>query len=140
MCQVGDWVVGGFLVVCGILDWRKRELPVVLLGTMSLTVVTIVCFCGWTPLFSRAVGFLVGISFFFISKWTNQVIGYGDSWIILLLGIYLGSFNALQVLFVGSTLSAFGSLILLWKNRWNRNLRIPFVPFLAIAYLGVLFL
>lgn len=140
MCQIGDWIIGALLVVCGILDWRERELPSILLVAMSLLVVVFLCCCGWTPLFSRVVGLLVGITFFFISKWTNQAVGYGDSWLILLLGVYLGSFRALQILFVGAILSAVGSLVCLWRNRWNRKLRIPFVPFLAMAYLGGLFL
>jgi prepilin signal peptidase PulO-like enzyme (type II secretory pathway) len=75
--------------------------------------------------------------FFFISKFTKEAIGYGDSWLILILGIYLGSFEVLQVLFWATILAAIVALFLLCKKRCKRNITIPFVPYLAVAFLGV---
>ena len=37
----------------------------------------------------RLGGVLIGIVFWLISKYSNETIGYGDSWIISLMGIYL---------------------------------------------------
>lgn len=140
MCEITDWIVWILLVLCGILDWKKREMPVLLLGIMSFTVVICLFCCGWEPVFSKIVGGLMGIMFFLISKLTNEAIGYGDSWLILLLGVYLGSYKALQVLFVAAVISGVCSLFCLWIHGWNRNLKIPFVPFMTLAYLGVMFL
>ena len=42
-------------------------------------------------------GVLIGIVFWLISKYSNETIGYGDSWIISLMGIYLGGICMLDI-------------------------------------------
>ena len=84
-------------------------------------------------------GIGIGILFFIVSKVTKEAIGYGDSWLILLLGLYLGASKVLQLLFAASLGAAVVSLFYLWKYHWKRNATLPFVPFLVLAYLGVMF-
>lgn len=48
--------------------------------------------------------------FLLISKCTRESIGYGDSWLILLLGIQLGYLKAISVLFAASLLAGVASL------------------------------
>lgn len=137
MREIMNWSLGGFLVVCGIRDIWKREIPTWWLVAMSVVVAVFVLAVDRNMFLSRLVGGLLGIFFFFISKWTKEAIGYGDSWLILALGIYLGSYEALQVLFWATVIAAGGALFLLWRKRWKKNITIPFVPYLAVAYIGV---
>lgn len=44
-----------------------------------------------------AGGALMGAIFWLISKYTNQAIGYGDSWLLGNMGIYLGGISMLEV-------------------------------------------
>jgi leader peptidase (prepilin peptidase)/N-methyltransferase len=85
-------------------------------------------------------GGLVGVLFLGISKLSKEAIGYGDSWLIGILGILMGAREMLAVLFIASLLAAAGSLIILWKKRWNKKAAIPFVPFVAVVYLGAILL
>lgn len=138
MCEIADWVILILLTLCAVHDWKKREIPLVLLVIMSIGVSVFVICCHTEPLLSRGIGAFLGIGFFLVSKCTKEAVGYGDSWLILLIGIYLGGLRALQVLFLASVAAGIGSLFCLWKNHWNRNVTIPFVPFMAVAYLGVI--
>ena len=140
MCKIADVILLILLGACALIDWRKRELPLALLLITSVAVVVLFLFCNTESVISRLGGMLIGALFFGISKWTKEAIGYGDSWLILLLGIYLGSRKLLQVLFVASLAAGLCSLFFLWKRRWKRSATIPFVPFLTAAYMGVVFL
>ena len=139
MYKIADWVVFIFLIVIGVIDWRKREIPICMLFFMSLTVLLFAIFCRHVGLSYRLVGALLGVIFFLISKVTKEAVGYGDSWLILLIGIHLGILKALQLLFVASVLSALFAVFYLWKCNWKKSAMLPFAPFLAIAYIGVMF-
>ena len=137
MCEIMNWVLLVLFGICGIRDFRKREIPVWWLVLISVLVVVFILLFDRTRLMARLVGGLLGLFFFFISKCTKEAIGYGDSWLILILGIYLGSFEVLQVLFWATILAAIVALFLLCQKRCKRNITIPFVPYLAVAFLGV---
>lgn len=138
MCEIADVIVFFMLAIAGLMDWKKKELPLWLLIGMSVCVVIFAACCKDTSLGYRLVGATLGVLFFLISKVTKEAVGYGDSWLILLLGVHLGISRALQVLFAASLLSAIFALFYLWVRKWRRNATLPFVPFLAIAYLGVM--
>ena len=58
-------------------------------------------------------GVLIGIVFWLISKYSNETIGYGDSWIISLMGIYLGGICMLEIVVTAFFLQ---DLFLLWES------------------------
>lgn len=140
MCRIVDWTFFALLGAGAIFDWRKKQIPILLLIGMSVLVAGTLFVCNTESVRAKVFGGLLGLLFFLISKCTNQAIGYGDSWIILLLGIHLGIFVTLQILFTASLVAGISSLFFLWKRRWKRYSTLPFVPFLAISYLGVMFL
>lgn len=140
MCQIADWMVLALLVACAICDWKWREIPLYLLIVMSVDVLILAIGCGGLRLGLRLGGALVGVLFFLIGKCTKEAIGYGDSWLMLLLGVYLGAMQLLQLLLIASVVAGIMSLFFLWKKRWKKTVAIPFVPFLVVGYLGVVFL
>lgn len=138
MCGLADWCVFGLLVIAAWIDWKKKEIPVWFLIFMSVVVLGLTAFHKNIGIGYRIWGLCFGIFFLLISKITKQMIGYADSWLILLLGVYQGIFHGLCVLFAASFMAAMCSLVYLWKRRWKRNETLPFIPFLAMAYLGVM--
>jgi len=140
MCRIVDWAFCILLGICTIFDFRKKQIPILLLLGMSGLVVGALIICQTGSVQAKVLGGSLGLFFFLISKCTNEAVGYGDSWIILLLGIHLGSFVLLQILFVASLSAGVCSLFLLWKRKWKRHFTLPFVPYLTIAYMGVMFL
>lgn len=138
MCKIGDLVIFAFLILCSISDLHSKKIPTVLLVVMSV-VVLIFCFilCRKDVL-DVTGGIMIGSLLFLVSKYTKEAIGYGDSWLISLLGVHLGGISLLEVAMTAFFLAGMISLAgLVWKH-WKKTVTIPFVPFLTIAYLGVI--
>lgn len=129
-----------FLFGCACMDLKTRSLPVWVLTLASVSI-GIFRICNWenrTFLWLGGAG--VGIMFFIISKYTGEAIGYGDSWMILLLGVYLGLWNVLWLLSIAFVLSGMVSVLVLGKNKYSHKASFPFIPFLAVSYMGVMYL
>lgn len=90
MRTVGTISIFLFLVVCAAIDLKKRSLPMWLLWAGSLGVLLISLWNTRLNLFSLFQGAVPGIFLGIISWITREAVGYGDVWIITLLGIYLG--------------------------------------------------
>lgn len=129
-----------FLIGCACLDLKMKSLPVWLLMTASVSL-GIYRVCNWEESGALWLGGAgIGILFLIISRLTDEAIGYGDSWMILLLGIYLGLWDILWLLSIAFVLSGMTSVVLLVRNRYSRKLSFPFIPFLALSYAGVMYL
>lgn len=140
MCKISDGIVFLFLLLCSICDIRTKKIPIRLLMAMSLMISVFILVQCNQGIEAMLGGALTGVLFCFISKWSKEAIGYGDSWIILLLGGYLGWKRVFLLLGAAFFFAGIFSLIgIVWK-KWKRSYSIPFAPFLTIAYLGVMFL
>ena len=140
MCKIGTWVIFFLLAICAVVDWKDKRIPVRLLVLMSLVVGVFSLLCQNAGIVSRLFGAGVGVLAFAVSRVTKEALGYGDDWIILILGIYMGGSKILELLLWASLFLGVVSLFFLFKKKWRRDITIPFVPFLGIAYLGVIFL
>ena len=140
MCKIADGIVLLLLVLCSISDWKRKTIPAMLLVVFSVVVCLFSLVCDNVSLRLRIGGFFMGLLFLLISKVTKEAMGYGDSWLILLLGVYMGYLRAIGVLFVASMIAGILSLFFLWRLHWRRTATLPFVPFLSISYLGALLL
>ena len=114
-------------------------------GFASGVVVTANGLCGFflAPLSRKLLeaegvhaGLGCGIVFLMISKWSQEGIGYGDSWMILNMGIFLGIWNLLGMLMLAFLVAAMAAGAGLWSGKWKRTTRMSFYPFLLIGYLG----
>lgn len=138
MCKIADWIVFALLTACSVSDARKKTIPYVLLLDLGIAVIAFSFLCDGIRVSMRVGGAVMGVLFLLISKLSREAIGYGDSWLILILGIHMGSLATLGVLFVAALLAAVASLFFLWKCHWKRQATLPFVPFLTISYLGAI--
>lgn len=129
-----------FLFVCSLVDIRWRALPVWLLscGTISAIVYRVFQWNDQPAVWMG--GALIGCLFLGISKWTKEGLGYGDSWLIVTLGLYLGFWEILWLLCIAFFVAGFVALCYLVKRNYSRTAGIPFVPCLLIGYLGVMYL
>lgn len=134
MCKIAEGIVLTFLIGCSVSDWRRKAISLWCLVLFSIITLCLCVLCQNVNVSQRVSGVVIGLVFFVISKCTKEALGYGDSWIILLLGCWLGGKELLQLLLAASLISAVASLFLLWKRGWKRKETIPFVPFLAMAY------
>ena len=80
-------------------------------------------------------GALVGGIFVGISKLTREAIGYGDSFAIVILGIYLGLWGLLEVLASAFIVLGLVGLFTFVVQKKRGNWSLPFFPFLTAGYL-----
>lgn len=138
MCKIEDLVILIFLILCSISDLHSKKIPTVLLLGMSVVVLLFCLGLCRKDVLDVTGGIVIGILFFLVSKYTKEAIGYGDSWLMSLLGVHLGGIPLLEVSMTAFFLAGMVSLAgLVWKH-WKKTVTIPFVPFLTIAYLGVI--
>ena len=74
-----------------------------------------------------------------LSVLTKEGIGRGDGWFFLVSGIYLGFWKNLLLLW-GSLMLCFPVSLFLFLRGRGKGYRIPFLPFVFLAGLGVLLL
>ena len=131
------------LVLCSlaVIDIRKRRLP--LYAVLLLTVLTVCYRMGFRQyeVGQYIGGAFLGMAFFGISFLTREALGYGDSWMILILGVFLGFGDAAVVLLIAFLIAgiyAGGYLVVKRIRRKTGQQAFPFLPMLAISYLGFL--
>lgn len=133
-----DKLIGiGILAVLAVQDYRKRKLSLVVL---TVLLIAAVCFraYGGESISGWILSILPGVMFFLISYITREGIGYGDSYVILILGVYFGVWDTVGICFVAVFFMAFLSGIGMMMWNWKKTKRLPFLPFLAAASLGVM--
>ena len=140
MCKIANVIVAIFLMIAAYSDWKTKRISVVLLSVATLIIVLFRLVFIRDTLWPTLGGIVVGLSFLLISRVTKEAIGYGDSWLILLLGIFMGGKSILEVIFRSGFAAGIFGLLRGTILGWNKRQTIPFVPFLFIAYLGVVFL
>ena len=126
-------VLGVWLVTQGGLDLKYKEIPLWLAvfgGVAGLV------FCVFER---RAPGELLlaclpGVIALVFSKLTREVMGYGDGIVFLVMGIYVSLERLLAIGMLAFTIAGVVALILLVVFRKKGEYRIPFLPFLALAY------
>lgn len=140
MCKVAEIVVLLFLLIAAYKDWKTKRISVLFLFVMSVVMLGIRLLIIEESLLSTLGGVAIGIVFFMFSKCTKESVGYGDSWLILLLGIFLGGKRVLEVVLIAMLFSGVFSIVHCMRYGWDRKQTIPFIPSLAAAYIGVVFL
>lgn len=83
----------------------------------------------------RVLGVLLGVLFLAISKITKESIGYGDSWIFLILGGVLGIWQLLICLIIAFLTCFVYGIVMIAIKKCRIKEEVPFLPFLFIAYL-----
>lgn len=125
----------GFLLGLSVMDIQFRRLPQSLLAMGSVLAAIYCVWCKEIPAAVCAGGIGLGILFMCISWLTREGIGYGDSWIICILGAYLGVWKLLSMLAAALTalLMAAGAVLIIKK--WNRKVSLPAIPFFTAGYI-----
>lgn len=134
------WTIGQFIcmvVLAGlsIADIRSRRIPVYILISVNLAVLGYQLLIEKGDVWLIAGGIGIGVLFLLVSMVTREGMGYGDSWIILILGIYLGLWKILEVLLAAFFFLLAAAVICLSVKKMSRKYKLPFIPFLAAGYL-----
>jgi leader peptidase (prepilin peptidase)/N-methyltransferase len=131
-------IVTGFLLLNSILDLKYKK---ILYSPCGIVLgIGIFCILFEKPInWWQFLGVLVGCGLMLVSLVTKQSIGIGDGMILASIGVFIGFWRSLMVLFIaGIMVSVVGGILLAFK-KVNLKTSLPFVPFLFLAY-GVSFL
>lgn len=139
MYQITQWVSMIYMAALSVVDIHDRKIP--FWGLMSGAAAAVIyrMLQGREGAVLALAGAAVGLIFLGISKMTGEALGYADSVIVLILGIYLGFWELCRLLAVSFFISAVFSVIMLSVKKMNRKTSFPFIPFLAVGYLLTLF-
>ncbi len=135
MWQISRVIGLAILLVLSIEDICFRKISEYLL--LVLAVLGVIYQIGWGEVsFVSIVGGVgIGVTFLFISYITKEALGYGDSLLIGILGLYLGTIGVIETLIVAWGMATFAAGIVLIRKRFSKKTIIPFVPFLTGGYM-----
>ena len=138
MWKIAEIVMLVYMVYGAYFDIKKRELPgeYLIAGTAHALISQV--FWGGQAWYVWGLGLLTGMIFMVLSNYTNEGIGYADSMMIMNLGIFYGVWTVLILLAIAFTLAALTAVAGSMLGKCNRNTKLPFIPFLAAGYLGVM--
>lgn len=128
-----------FLAVCAVFDGLQKQIP---LAAVWLGMLTAVCLrvggvMGEVSLPSVALSLVPGAAFFLLGFVTGEKVGYGDGWVLLMIGLFLDLPRCFCILLTGLLMESLAALILLAFRKVRRDKEIPFCPFLLLG-MGVL--
>ena len=98
------------------------------------------CFKGMTgePLFTLLSGMIPGMILMGTAFVTRDKLGYGDGILYLGIGLLVGLYLTLVILFVSLLLAGTTGMILMAFGKLRFKDSLPFGPFTAVACLGVI--
>lgn len=134
MWQISRIIGFGFLAGVSAEDIRTRKVPGELLIMMAVLAASYQIWMKELTWKSVLGGFGMGILFLFISYITREALGYGDSILICILGIFVGAAELIEILVLAWMGVAVVSMILLIKRKNSRKTAVPFIPFLLMGY------
>ena len=124
-----------FLAVCAVFDGLRRQIPlaVVWLGMLTAACLRINGIMGEESVIAALLSLIPGTGFFLLSFLTREKVGYGDGWVLLMIGLFSGFFQCFLILLVGLLLESTVAVILLALKKIQRDKEIPFSPFLLLG-------
>lgn len=137
--QIREVLTIAFLAVTGWMDWKKKEISLLLTACFGLVGLGISLYTG-----RNMVDWLIPVGtslvILAVSVLTGGEIGMGDGWVFLALSMMLTTESYIQMACTGMLISAGYAGILLVICRKGRKTEIPLVPFMLAGYLGGLLL
>lgn len=110
------------LAVLSAEDMKERQLSMFLIWELGLTGI------GYAVSTGKMPELIPGLLLMAFSSCSKEQLGYGDSWLILVLGMWMKLSELLQMLLLGLFLVTIWSVLCREKEQ-------PFVPFLTAAYM-----
>ena len=98
MLVISRIICMGMLAGLSVTDLKSRRISGSVLILGSVLAAVHLALTGREHLWAAMGGIAVGLLFVLVSRVTGEQLGYGDSWLLCILGVYLGVWNLLEVL------------------------------------------
>ncbi len=120
-------------VIC-VFDIKRKKIPVYMLIVLAAAGIISNFTVGEFDIEKRIIAMLPGMILLIVSMITKQQIGYGDSLIILIMGLYIDIDDILSIVLSSFLLSSIAAIILMTVFKKKKNFEMAFSPFLLIGY------
>ncbi len=122
------------LGVCAVSDGIKKEIPLAPVWAGILFAVLLHAAGVFEEKWLAVVlSVLPGAGFWLLSLLTAEKVGYGDGWILVMIGLFTGLRRCFLILLVGLMAESAVVLILLAVRKISTDREVPFVPFLLMG-------
>lgn len=124
-----------FLGICAVFDGMEKKIPlaVIWLGIITAIVLHIEGIIGDSSWWDMGMAVLPGMIFWMLSLVTYEKVGYGDGWMLVMIGLFTGLWKCFLILMVGLVSESLSVLVLLAFRRISKDRQIPFAPFLLFG-------
>lgn len=123
------------LGICAVCDGIRKEIPlaVVWIGIITALILRVQGGMGEEAWLSGLLAVLPGAAFWLLSYVTGEKVGYGDGWVLVMIGLFTGLQNCFLILLAGLVSESVVAFILLAFGRAAGDREIPFAPFLLFG-------
>ena len=122
------------LGVCAVSDGIKKEIPLAPVWAGILFAVLLHAAGVFEEKWPAVVlSVLPGAAFWLLSLLTAEKVGYGDGWILVMIGLFTGLRRCFLILLVGLMAESAVVLILLAVRKISTDREVPFVHFLLMG-------
>lgn len=135
---VKEVVLIGFLFSAAWMDYRKKELPLVFIIAGAGIGIILQILSREFSIWNIIIGCLIGVLYLVIGKLTKEAVGYGDGFMLIASGTFLGFQNNVLLLLCGLFLASAFSIGALIFRKMKRKDELPFMPFLFGGYVLLL--
>ena len=119
-------------------DWKEKKIYVYLPLVAGIFGIVLHLFNQEYTWKEMICGMMIGVVVLLIAWMSRESIGVGDGMILTASGIYLGFWGNLELLMIALLFAGVTALCLIVARRKGRKDKLPFVPFLLVAYLFLL--
>lgn len=137
--SISDIIVIISLIISSIQDFKYKKISLWIISFSALLLLVLSIFKK-SGLITIIGGVIVGIIVISISIITRSKIGIGDGIVLIMTGIVLGFWRNLELFMYALSIAALISILLLILKKVKKKDSLPFVPFILISYLIVLFI
>lgn len=124
-----------FLGICAVYDGLEREIPlaVVWLGIIAAVVLRIQGLAGDGTFMAAVLSAIPGAMFWLLGFISGEKVGYGDGWLLVMIGLFMGLWKCFLILMIGLVSGSIVVLTLLVFKKVSKDYCLPFAPFLLFG-------
>lgn len=128
-------ITGIFLTICTYTDLKGKCINICICLMFGVIGMVYRCIFENSNLLSLLQAMIPGIFVMLVSILSKEGIGKGDAIVIGTIGLYIGGINTIIILFNGVIVSCITGIIFIAFMKKEKGYRLPFVPFLTLAFI-----
>ena len=138
MATVQKTLALAMLGICAYTDMKRRVVILPYIGAFAALSLLFHLMHGDGNAMDILLGTIPGWILLFISRLSGGKLGEGDAYIIMALGVMLGSYVSILILAIGLILAALAGSIMMIVVHKDKSYHMPFIPYVLAGYITML--